>query len=316
MTLVLVILLLGACAAAGVLVAVLGLYGPSEPAPGEAWKALEPADGSLRSHLARPFEPLAARLSRRGEERGRPSLREELARADLRVRTSEFVALEVAAALLAGLVGLVRFGFGLQFAIAAVGGYLLPMRYVRHRQRQRLQRFQQQLPEILVLLSNGLKAGLAFPQAMDTVARNAPAPASEELARAVREMAMGRSAEQALNATLRRMPSPDLELIVTAISIHSEVGGNLAQVCASVADTIRSRVAVNGQIRTLTAQARLSGWIITLLPVVLTAALYVITPAYFRGMVSEPLGWGLLGAAGLLILAGNLLIRRIVAIRV
>ena len=315
MTVLLVILLLGACAAAGVLVAVLGLHRGAET-PDAGWPGEVPSDTSLRAQLARPFEPVAARLSRRGERRGRPSLHEELARADLKVRTSEFVAVEVGVAVLAGLFCLLRFGFGLQFVIAAVGGYLLPMRYVRLRQSQRLRRFQQQLPDMLVLLANGLKAGLAFTQAMDTVAHNAPPPASEELARAVREIGMGRTAEQALNSTLRRMPSPDLELIVTAISIHSEVGGNLAHVCESVADTIRSRVAVNGQIRALTAQARLSGWIITLLPVVLTGALYVITPAYFRGMVQEPLGWVLLAVAGVLILVGNALIRRIVAIKV
>jgi len=112
------------------------------------------------------------------------------------------------------------------------------------------------------------------------------------------------------------MPSDDLELILTAVSIHSQVGGNLARVFDNVSHTIRERVRVKGKISALTAQARMSGWIITLLPVALGLFLYVIAPSYFGGMLREPLGWALVVVAAVSIICGNAIIRRIVAIKV
>jgi tight adherence protein B len=139
---------------------------------------------------------------------------------------------------------------------------------------------------------------------------------SDELSRLVREMNMGRSPEQALSSALKRMPSEDFELILTAVTIHSEVGGNLARVFDNVSHTIRERVRVKGQISALTAQARMSGWIITLLPIVLGLVLYVITPAYFRSMVDHPIGWAMLVLAAFSIVVGNAIIRRMIAIKV
>ncbi len=318
MTFLVVFAGLGVCAAAGILVATLGLYKPA-PAlaadPAGGWDAAR-GDAGLRDQVARPFDALAQRISERAERRGNQSLAESLTAADLKLRTGEFVMIQVAFMLGMALLGFLRFGFGPQFITAGVAGYLLPMRYVRYRQRRRLRMFNAQLPDTLTLLANALKAGYSFPQAIETVSQNTSPPISYEFARAVREMSIGRSPEQALTSTLKRVPSEDFELILTAVSIHAQVGGNLAKVLDSVSHTIRERIRVKGHIQTLTAQARLSGWIITLLPVALALFLYVITPSYFGDMLKEPIGWGLLVLAGIAILAGNAIIRRIVAIKV
>ena len=322
MIMVLLFAALGMCAACGIVVATLGLNshvlarGTADDAMVWSPMSSPAADPPMRAQLTRPFESVAERISERSERKGNPTLAEHLLRADLKLRIGEFVLLQVGFAVAFGLLGLLRYGFGAQFIVSAVGAYLIPMRYVKFRQNRRMRRFNEQLADTLTLLANALKAGHSFPQALDTVARNTSPPIADEFARVVREMNIGRSPEQALANALRRMPSDDLELILTAVSIHSQVGGNLARVFDNVSHTIRERVRVKGKISALTAQARMSGWIITLLPVALGLFLYVIAPSYFGGMLREPLGWALVVVAAVSIICGNAIIRRIVAIKV
>src|SRR5439155_2151695 len=134
--------------------------------------------------------------------------------------------------------------------------------------------------------------------------------------RAVREMNLGGSVEEALNNMVRRVDSEDLDLVVTAVSIHRTVGGNLAEILDNIAFTIRERVRIKGEISTLTAQARASGYLITALPIVLAAFMYFVTPTYFRPMFGSIIGWILLAIGGFMIFVGNLIIRRVVAIEV
>jgi len=190
------------------------------------------------------------------------------------------------------------------------------MRYVNFRQRQRLKALNRQLPDTLSLLSNAMKAGLSLPQALETVARNTAAPIADELGRVIREMNIGSATEKALTNMVRRTGSEDLDLIVTAISIQATVGGNLARILDSISHTIRQRVQVKGQISAMTAQARASGWVVTLLPVIVATILYFITPTYFRAMFQDRIGIYLLILAGISILVGNYFIRRIVNFRV
>ncbi len=324
MTVVLIFAVLAICAGCGVMVATLGLHDRAHAAAiadvAVGWSPLPAAppsgDSSIRSQLTRPFEQFAVQLSERSRRKGNPTLAEHLLRADLKLRMGEFVLVQIGFGIAFGLLGLLRFGFGGQFIASAVAAYLLPMRYVKFRQGRRLRSFNEQLPDTLTLLANAMKAGHSFPQAIDTAARNTSRPIADELARVVREMQIGRSPEQALANSLRRMPSDDLELICTAVSIHSQVGGNLARIFDNVSHTIRERTRVKGKISSLTAQARMSGWIITLLPVALALFLYVIAPRYFAGMVRDPVGWGMLVAAAISIIVGNTIIRRIVAIKV
>jgi tight adherence protein B len=311
-------------AAAGAFVTVAALMQPAAEA--EVATDVHPAGFVIRTGRAQPyglrdridqsFKGVIERSNQRRLKKTGLTLDEHLARADLKLRASEFVLIQIGFLVVLTLLGLLRYGFGPQFIVSGVAGYLIPMRFVRYRQRKRLNTFNRQLPETLSLLANGLKAGFSLPQALDSVSHNTQPPLSEELGRVVREMNIGVSLEQALHNLLRRVPSDDLDLIITAILIHNSVGGNLARVLDSISHTIRQRVQVKAQAQALTAQARASGWVITLLPVVVAGILYLIAPDYFRVMTTDRLGLALLAVAGVMIGMGNYIIRRIVNFKV
>ena len=316
------IILFSALAAAGVLIACVALALPGRTHESdELHNAAAASSGgflppTLRERVNQPFEALANRSSQRRRLNGGLTLQEHLIRANVKLRPSEFVMIQVGFLIGGALISLLRFGFGPQFVVSAVAAYLVPMRYVKYRQSKRLRALQRQLPDTLSLLSNALKAGLSLPQALDTVARNTVAPIADELGRVTREMNIGSATERALTSMVRRTGSEDLDLIVTAITIQAAVGGNLARILDSIQHTIRQRVHVKGQIAAMTAQARASGWVITLLPFIVAAVLYFITPTYFRTMFNDRIGIELLIAAGISVTVGNMFIRRIVNFRV
>ena len=313
------IIVISLVAAIGVLCAGVALAMPAPsraPEGGDRWELPPPAQESLRSRISMPFQALVERSNRHRRLNGGLSLAEQLARADLKLRTSEFVMIQVGLMLAAALLSLWRFGFAPQFVIAGVVAYIAPMQYLNWRQRRRLRAFNLRLPDTLSLLSNAMKAGLSLPQAIESVSQNASPPVSDELARVVRETKLGSTTTAALTSMVRRVGSEDLDLIVTAISIQSTVGGNLARILDGISHTIRQRVQVKSQISAMTAQMRASGWIITLLPFIVAGVLNVITPTYFRVMFTDPAGRVLLGLAGLSIFIGNLFVRRITSFRV
>src|SRR4029077_300624 len=194
-------------------------------------------------------------------------------------------------------ISLLRVALGPQLWCVGGSPFLLPMRFVRYRQRRRLKALNHQLPDTMSLLSNALKAGLSLPQAIEATGRNTVAPIADELGRVIREMNIGNSTERALTNMVRRTGSEDMDLIVTAITIQAAVGGNLARILDSISHTIRQRVQIKGQISAMTAQARASGWVITLLPVILAEILYLITPSYLRPMFHDQVGIELLFVA-------------------
>jgi tight adherence protein B len=193
---------------------------------------------------------------------------------------------------------------------------LIPGFYVKYRINKRLKSFNNQLGDTLTLLSNALKAGYSFAQAIDTVAKNAVPPIGDEFGRAVREMNLGGSPDDALNNITKRIASQDFDLVTTAYSIHRTVGGNLAEILDNIAYTIRERVRLKGEISTLTAQAKASGSIITFLPIGLSVFMYFVTPGYFKPMFENFVGWVLIAIGLFMIFIGNVIIRRIVAIEV
>jgi tight adherence protein B len=279
-----------------------------------AGAAAIPQSGSMRETLNRLFQPAADRMGRGDAKKGKPSVAEQLQRADLKLRPSEYFMIQLGSGFIVGLIAYWR--WGLLFALLFFVGYLLPGFYVRYRIGQRLRKFNGQLGDTLTLLSNALKAGYSFAQAIDTVAKNAVAPIGDEFARAVREMNLGGSPDEALSNITKRIASPDFDLVATAYSIHRTVGGNLAEILDNIAYTIRERVRIKGEIQTLTAQARASGTIITALPILLAVFMFFVTPTYFQPMFGNIIGWILLAIGGFMIFVGNLIIRRIVAIEV
>jgi tight adherence protein B len=224
---------------------------------------------------------------------------------------------------LASVGGLVGFAlplgghFLLGVVLLAVGIYA-PRIYVSRRKNKRQALFNQQLADVITLMSGSLRSGYSLLQAMELVAREAPQPVAGEFDRVVREVGLGLSPEEALSNLVERMQSEDLELLVTAVNVQREVGGNLVEVLDTISATIRDRVKLVGEVRVLTAQQQYSGYIIALLPVALALLLGVINPSYMLGVFQDTVwcGWTMAGCSFIMIFSGFLLIRRIVNIKV
>jgi len=238
---------------------------------------------------------VVAGLSRVLERQDRTArLGVDLARADLKMRPAEFVILWAVTPIIfvaiAFVIGFIFPGFQniIALVVAALIGLYAPRFWLKRRQAKRLSSFGQQLPDTITLLANSLRAGSSFLQGLELVTREARPPISEEFERVVRDMQLGLALIPALNNLVQRVDSEDLELMVTAIQIQSQVGGNLATVLDSIAFTIRERVRIKGEINTLTAMQRYSGYVITLLPVALGGLLFLISPTYITAMLEKP----------------------------
>jgi len=248
---------------------------------------------------------------------GRTSrLTEELAKADLKLRVSEYVMLIVGLILLLCAVLFLRFHNPVLALAGIPAGYFVPGFFLKFRQRRRLKAFNNQLGDTIVLLSNALKAGYSFAQAMATIAKSSSPPMADEFSRAVREMNLGVSVDDALQHMVKRIESEDFDLMVTAVQIHRVVGGNLAEILDTIAFTIRERIRIQGEIRTLTAQARASGYIITGLPFALALILTFISPSYITPLFHEWLGYVLIGMGLVSIAIGYGIISKITNIQV
>jgi tight adherence protein B len=274
-----------------------------------------PPRATPRELVERLLRPAADNLSLRRSVRGRPTLSEDLARAGLNITPAEYLLLRIGAVALGALIGLFRFGFSIGPIVIAAVGFVIPPLVVSYLQRRRQNMFNEQLGGMLQLLSNSLKTGYAIDRAIETVATKSQPPVSTEFERVATEITLGTSIEDALSALLLRINSPDLEFIVTAILLHTRVGGNLAEVLDNISDTLRDRLQTKRDMSVLTAQSRASASIITGLPLLLALGLYVFVPGYFAPMTSTFIGYVLLGIAGFLILVGNLLIRRMTALQ-
>jgi tight adherence protein B len=205
----------------------------------------------------------------------------ELARADLKLKPAEYIALIV----IVGFgVGFVAWFFGgrsvLVGLIGVMVGMLLPRMYVRQQQGKRLIRFGDQLPDMLNLMVNGLRAGFSIVQAMEAVSKELPPPISDEFRRVVQEIQIGLPVEDALQNLYRRIPSEDLDLTITAMSVQREVGGNLAEILETISYTIRERVRIKGEIRVLTSQVVYSSRFLSSMPILIAVALWFMNRPY------------------------------------
>ncbi len=242
----------------------------------------------------------------------------DLARANLKLTVAEFALMSVASVVAGALVGalLVR----QLWIIGAVGGgvlgFIIPRFFLSIRRTRRLHAFNDQLGDSITLLANSLRSGYSLLQSMEMVSREMAAPMSEEFSRLTREIGLGLSTEEALNNLLRRITSEDLDMMVTAINIHHEVGGNLAEILDTIGHTIRERVRIKGEIRTLTAMARYSGYIVSILPIAVAGLLFVMNADYMSQLWEDACGMQMIAASVMGMGAGWIVIRRVVNIEV
>lgn len=245
----------------------------------------------------------------------------DLARADLKLKVAEYFALYVIAIFLGALIlGFLGGWHPVSFLIGAVVGVFAPRFYIKRQQRQRLNRFNDQLSDMLNLMVNGLRAGYSTMQALEAVSKELPPPISDEFRRVVQEMQLGVPMETALDNLLRRIPSDDLDFVVTAINVQREVGGNLSEILDSISFTIRERVRIKGEIRVLTAQVRASGTLLSLVPLVLTLILWFLNREYLMSFFNDApdpvCGWIALGLVVIMIAAGYFVMMKIADIEV
>ena len=271
-----------------------------------------------------------ARLNRVVEQRDfGANLARDIARADLKLKPGEFMAIWLGVVVAVPMVFLAMsvvfkpLSSPIALLIGVVVGFFLPRSWLGRRRASRLNAFNKQLPDTITLIANALRAGSSFLQAIEMVVRESTPPVTVEFGRVVREVNLGLAFDVALENMVRRVRSDDLELMATAITIQHQVGGNLAEILDSIAFTIRERVRIKGEIRTLTAQQRLSGYVVAGMPVGLMGILFVIAPNFMKpmfenppGILGLPAGLFVLGLGGFFMLVGFLLIQRIVAIEV
>lgn len=212
----------------------------------------------------------------------------ELARADIKFKVAEYIVL-IALSIL--LFGLVAWFLGNQHWISALIGTILgaiaPRMYVKSQQRKRLQKFNDQLPDMLNLMVNGLRAGYSTMQALEAISKELPPPINDEFRRVVQELQIGITMETALDNLLRRIPSDDLDFVITAINVQREVGGNLSEILDNISFTIRERIRIKGEVRVLTAQVRTSGTVLSLIPFGLTLILWFLNPEYLMSITDR-----------------------------
>lgn len=260
------------------------------------------------------------------------SLTRSLARADIKMKTGEFILVTGVLTILGALVGWFLAGGPGSAAngssllvsipgliIGGVAGFLAPTLYMRRQQGRRLLKFDNQLADMLSLMVNGLRAGYSTMQAMEAVSRELPPPISDEFRRVVQEMQLGIAMDASLDNLTRRIPSKDLDLVVTAMNVQREVGGNLAEILDTISHTIRERVRVKGEIRVLTSQVMMSGRVLAIMPIGVIVLMYFLNRQYmmrFFNPATRMFGIPALIAGGIMIGIGYFVMQKIADIEV
>lgn len=240
----------------------------------------------------------------------------DLARAALPLRVGEYLLIRLLFALILALIPAIAGLPLIMTLIFAFVGFYLPKLHVKRCQQSRLRKLNDQLVDLTTMIANSLKAGYSFIQGLEMVAKELPPPVSEEISQVLMEMSLGSNAEEALANLSKRVNSYDLDLIVTAMLIHRQVGGNLSEILENISNTIRARIRMLREIHALTSEARLSAYVVGLLPFFLMAILMVVSPSYMSELLTNPRGQILLVAALVMEGIGFVILRRITVIEV
>ncbi|HBT20205.1 MAG TPA: secretion system protein [Peptococcaceae bacterium] len=238
-----------------------------------------------------------------------------LVKAGIPLKGEEGLTLWLLSAVGFGFAGFMMTGDFAYAVLLGILGSILPWLFVNSSINKRLKKLDAQLGSALTIMSNSLRAGFSFLQTVELVSKEMPDPIASEFRRMLREMHLGTSTEQALINLSKRIGSKDIDLVVTAVLIQRQVGGNLAEVLDNISNTIRERIRVAGEVKTLTAQGRISGIIIGLLPVFIALVLFIINREYIISLFTDRRGVIMLSVGLILQVLGLLVIRRIVDIK-
>lgn len=267
----------------------------------------------LRSRL---HEIFAEKARRTDTGLGRKKLDLMMVRAGLPLLGSEFLAISAGGALLV----FVIFALATRNPVTGLLALLLFLAadfvFVQRRITKRLNNFQRQLADCLSLVANSLRAGFSFLQTMEIISREMEPPMSTEFERVMRDTSLGKSLDEALHDMDERVGSADFSLVVTAVLIQQQVGGNLATILDTIRETISERIRLRREIGTLTAQGRATGIILACIPVVLALFFYTLAPSFIQPLITTTIGHIAIGAAILLEIVGFIVIYKIVDIKI
>jgi len=263
--------------------------------------------------LRNPLKQIDRQLLSRGLMTG---ITENLVQADLKLTATEYLFILLGTTMLGGLIGFAVSRQPISAFVAGVLSFFVPGIFVSWRKSKRRRDFADQLADALAQIAGSLRAGHGLAQSLDTVSRQLPPPAGDEFLRVVRETQLGQPLTVALGHLIERIKNDDLVMVVASININRQIGGNLADILETAAETIRERVRIRREIQVLTAQQRISGYVLVVLPIALSAILMIINPTYQMRLFTPgptlciPIG------AGLGIVVGFLIMQRIVDIEV
>ena len=298
---------------------------PTPMTPMERQLSLYTVEGMRRSPAASPVDQgsqwresavavASGLLDRRDFE---TRLASKLDRAGLGLKAAEWLLLHVGIAVASGLVGLVLSGGGILVTLLLfVLGAALPYVYLSVKESRRIKAFNGNLAQTLQIIAGALQAGLSLPQAVDTVVQEGSEPVAGEFRRAIIEQRLGIEIEDALDSVAERMQSTDFKWVVMAVRIQREVGGNLSELLLTVAATLREREYLRRQVSVLSAEGRLSAYILGGLPPLFVAYLAFARPTYLAPMVSSPLGWGMIVVGCVLMAIGVFWLKAAVKVEV
>ncbi len=213
-------------------------------------------------------------------------LEKQLAQADIPIRASEFILMRV---VLAGVGGALGLSMSNQWMVAGGAGVLMffiHIPYIAFMKAMRINKFTNQLADFLSLICNSLRAGQTFLQGVDMACRESPAPISTEFRQLMRETNLGLPIEESFQNMYVRVPGEDLKIVLSAFSIQRQVGGNLAEILDQVSKTIRERIKIQGQIRVLSTQGKMSGAVVGLMPIALVVIISVVSPGYMDPLLT------------------------------
>lgn len=243
-------------------------------------------------------------------------LNDNLVKAGVPLKPEELAAMKLLSALIVFFLSIFLFHLLPAALVLGVLGFFLPYLWVQYLKKRRVILLESQLLDAVVLMANSLRAGHSFLQAMELVSRETRPPLAEEFKRVIRETRLGVPVEEALVNLGQRVDSKEMELVVTGVLVQREVGGNLAEILDHISNTIEKRIKMRAKIRALTAQGRMSAWIISLLPIFLAFFIFSTQPDMGRLMVTEPLGVVMLVVGIIMLVLGILVIRKVVDIDV
>ncbi len=239
-----------------------------------------------------------------------------LLQADFRLAATEYILLVLAVTVLGALLGFLISGQLISAIVAGTISFFGPSIFVKVRKAKRRRAFANQLVDVLNQIVGSLRSGYGLVQSLDVVAGQLPAPAGEEFTRVVREVQLGHPLLVALSNLADRIENEDLVMITAAINTNQQVGGNLAEILETVAETIRERVRIKQEIQVMTAQQAISGYILVFMPIALGAVLLIINPTYQMRLFTPGITLCIPSVAALGIVIGFFVMRRIVDIEV